>query len=81
MSDSCHASVADVVVWGPVECRVVVWVCDTRTSMRRDILTFPVHESDWRVLDRTSQCFRLSGPGGLHIIEKSSVEKAFFNCI
>ena len=27
-------------------CGVVVWVCDTRTSMRLDRPTFPMHESD-----------------------------------
>ena len=51
-SDSSEASVADVVMWGRVVCRIVVaWVC---ARMPRDFQTFPKHESDWRVGSKIS---------------------------
>ena len=48
------ASVANGVVWGRVVCLVVVWVCDTRTRMRRGFQTFPKHKSDRRVGSKIS---------------------------
>ena len=55
-SGSGRASVADVVAWSRVVpgTSLVMWVCDTRTSIRREFLTFPMDYSDWRVGSKIS---------------------------
>ena len=57
-----------------------MWVCDTRTSTRWDLLISPIHESDRRVEPKISvfstvrSCWKI-------VIARSSFESAFTNCI
>ena len=57
-----------------------MWVCDTRTSTRWDLLISPIHESDRRVEPKISvfstvrSCWKI-------VIARASFESAFTNCI
>ena len=77
--DSSQASVADVAVWGGVVCRVVVW-SDTRTSMRLDFPTFPMHASDWRVGSKIS-VFPTVWSSWKSSSKNVRFKRHFFNCV